>query len=73
MWALYAPAGTPKPIMDKLSGALRQVVDMPDVKEKLLGFGVKAEFVPGDQLKKLLAGGIPEWREIARKSNIVIE
>ena len=73
MWALYAPAGTPKPIMDKLSGALRQVVDMPEVKEKLLGYGVKAEFVPGDQLKKLLAGGIPEWREIARKSNIVIE
>ena len=73
MWALYAPAGTPKPIMDKLSGALRQVVDMPEVKEKLLGYGVKAEFVPGDQLKKLLVGGIPEWREIARKSNIVIE
>lgn len=73
MWALYAPAGTPKPVLDKLTGALKQVVDMPDVKERLLGFGVKADFVPGEAYRKLIADGIPQWRDIARKSYIAID
>lgn len=73
MWAVYAPAGVPRPILGKLSAALKQVVDMPDVREKLLTLGVKSEFVDGEQLRELLASGIPEWREIARRSEIVIE
>ncbi|RYF33307.1 MAG: tripartite tricarboxylate transporter substrate binding protein, partial [Comamonadaceae bacterium] len=39
-WALYAPAATPKPIVDKLSAALKQVVEMPDVKARLLELGI---------------------------------
>ena len=73
MWALYAPAGTPKPVMEKLSAAMKQVVEMPDVKEKLLGFGVKADFVGTEAFRKLLADGVPQWREIARQSQIVID
>lgn len=73
MWAFYAPAGTPKPIVDKLGAALKQVVEMPDVKAKLLELGVNAEFTPGDKYRDLLAAGIPQWREIAAKSNIKVE
>lgn len=73
MWAVYAPAGTPRPIVDKLSAALRQVVEQPEVKDKLLNFGVKAEFVTGETYRDLLANGVREWREIARKSNITID
>lgn len=73
MWALYAPAGTPRPVMDKLSAAMKQVVETPEVKDKLLTLGVKAGYVPGPAFKKLLAEGVPQWREIAQKSGIVID
>jgi len=73
MWAVYAPAGTPPAALDKLRSALKQVVDMPDVREKLLNFGVKADFVGGDDFRQRLASGVPEWKEIARKSDIVIK
>lgn len=73
MWAFYAPAGTPKPVIDKLGAALKQVVEMPDVKAKLLELGVNAEFLPGDKYRDLLAAGIPQWKEIATKSNIKVE
>jgi tripartite-type tricarboxylate transporter receptor subunit TctC len=73
MWAIYAPAGTPKPIVAKLSDALRQSLEMPDVKERMLGYGVKVEFAGTEPFRKLLADGIGQWREIAQKSNIVID
>ena len=73
MWAVYAPAGTPRPILDKLSAALRQSLEMADVKERMLGYGVKVDFVGTEPFRKLPADGIPQWREIAQKSDIVIE
>ena len=73
MWAVYAPAGTPRPIVDKLSDALRQSLEMPDVRERLLSFGVKVEFLGTEPFRKVLADGIQQWREIARKSDIVID
>lgn len=73
MWALYAPAGTPKPVLDKLSDALRQSLEMPDVKDRMLSYGVKVEYVGTEGFRRLLADGIQQWREIARKSDIVID
>jgi tripartite-type tricarboxylate transporter receptor subunit TctC len=34
-WGVYFPAGTPKPILDKVSKDIAQVLAMPDVMEKL--------------------------------------
>lgn len=70
MFAYYAPAGTPQPILDKLGMTLKQVVEMPDVAAKLLELGVTPDFVPGGKYRTLLTEGIPQWREIAVKSNI---
>ena len=38
-FGLYAPKGTPKPIVDKLSAALQQAVQDPEVKAKLNSIG----------------------------------
>jgi tripartite-type tricarboxylate transporter receptor subunit TctC len=38
-FGLYAPKGTPKPIVDKLSAALAKAVVDPTVKERLAGIG----------------------------------
>jgi tripartite-type tricarboxylate transporter receptor subunit TctC len=73
MWAFYAPAGTPRPIVDKLTAAFKQVTEMADVKDKLLELGVNADFMPGDKFRELLAAGIPQWRAIATKSNIKVD
>jgi len=73
MWAVYAPAATPKPVVDKLSAALKQVVEMPDVKAKLLDFGVTTDFMAGEAYRQHLAAGLQQWREIATKANIKLE
>lgn len=73
MWAFYAPAGTPKAIVDKLTRAMQQVTDMPEVKAKLLEYGVNVDFLTGEHYRERLVTGIPQWREIATKSNIHVE
>lgn len=69
-WAMYAPAGTPKPIVNKLSAALKQVVEMPDVKARLLDLGITAAFVGGDELRTMTAADIEAWKQIAKAANI---
>ena len=69
-WALYAPAATPKPIVDKLSAALKQVVEMPDVKARLLDLGITSAFVGGDELRTMTAADIESWKQIAKAASI---
>ncbi len=69
-WAMYAPAATPKAITDKLSAALQQVVEMPDVKSRLLELGITASFVGSDALREATAADIEAWKNIARAANI---
>lgn len=69
-WAVYAPAGTPKPIVDKLASALKQVVEMPDVKARLLELGITAGFVGGDDLQVNTAQDIEGWKQVAKDAKI---
>ncbi|WP_418125654.1 Bug family tripartite tricarboxylate transporter substrate binding protein [Variovorax sp. 160MFSha2.1] len=36
---VYAPAKTPQPVLDEWSAALREITKMPDIQERLAGFG----------------------------------
>ena len=72
-WALYAPAATPKPIVEKLSAALKQVVEMPDVKARLLELGITAAYVGSDELRDMTAADIEAWKQIAKAANITNE
>ena len=41
-FGLYAPKGTPKPVLEKLTAALRQAVSDPDVRNRLESMGIAA-------------------------------
>jgi tripartite-type tricarboxylate transporter receptor subunit TctC len=72
-WAMYAPAATPKPIVDKLSAALKAAVEMPDVKARLLELGITAAFVGGDELREMTTADIESWKKIANAAKITNE
>jgi len=72
-WGLYAPAHTPKPVVDRLAGVLKEVLAMPDVKARLLDFGIAAQFVPGEELAATTARDIVAWQQVVKTANIVID
>jgi tripartite-type tricarboxylate transporter receptor subunit TctC len=72
-WSLYAPAATPKPIVDKLAAALKATVEMPDVKARLLEMGISAAYVAGDELREATARDIEAWKAVAKQAGITNE
>lgn len=45
-YGLFAPAGTPAPVLDKLNQALAKVVAMPEVRERLTNMGLSVAYQP---------------------------
>ncbi|MBB1631519.1 hypothetical protein A9975_11650 [Cupriavidus sp. UME77] len=64
------PAGTPKPIVQKLSDALNQVLATPEIKARLLEMGIAATPMSGEELGKLNARDIPAWKEVAKTAGV---
>ncbi len=69
-WGLYAPAGTPRAIVDKLAAALRSTLEMPDVKARMLELGTQAAFIGGDEYSAMTAKDIEYWKQIAQDAKI---
>lgn len=72
-WALYAPAATPKPIVAKLSDALKAALDLPEVKARLLELGVQPDYRPGNEVQAATAREIESWRRVAQEASIRME
>jgi tripartite-type tricarboxylate transporter receptor subunit TctC len=69
-FAAYAPAKTPKPIIDKLNAAFREALKDKDVSEKLLTAGIEPEASTPDELRKFQAAETEKWKKIAADAKI---
>lgn len=72
-YAMFVPAKTPKPIIDKLNAALNTVLKEPEIKEKLLAQGSEAVGGPPEALAKAVATELPKWAKLAKDANIKAE
>jgi tripartite-type tricarboxylate transporter receptor subunit TctC len=67
--AVYAPKGTPKPIIQKLNAEIKKILAMPDVKDKLSGhLGMEIVGSTPEELAAHMAREIPRWAELVKKS-----
>ena len=67
---LMAPRGTPQPIMDQLTGALKKALDDKSVQEKLQQVGTTAAFAPGAAMHKRIASDLSKWGKVITDNNI---
>lgn len=68
--ALAAPAGTPRPIIDRLNKEINAAVSSPDVKSRLLALGIAAQGGTPESTKTLLANDIAKWGAVITKAKI---
>jgi len=64
------PKGTPKEIIDTMNKAIREVVELPEVKEQYAKVGVVATSSTPDELKQRLIADIKKWDEVIVKAGI---
>jgi tripartite-type tricarboxylate transporter receptor subunit TctC len=62
--AFYAPAKTPRAVIDKLAKALAEITNDPDTVAKLGAIGVDVYYAGPDELAKLLPQEIDKYRKI---------
>jgi len=67
---LLAPAGTPKPILEKLNKELAAALNDPQVKQGFEAAGAEVMTIPLDGAKKFLHDEIIKYRDIITKAGI---
>jgi tripartite-type tricarboxylate transporter receptor subunit TctC len=72
-WVMYAPAGIPAPVAQKLSSALKESLAEPEIIERLLALGITAEFIAGDQQRDINVRDIEAWKKVASDAKIEIK
>jgi tripartite-type tricarboxylate transporter receptor subunit TctC len=69
----FAPANTPKPIIDKLNAALNKALNSPDLKEKLIKDGFDpTPSTPADAQARL-AKELGSWNKLIKERGITAE
>ena len=72
-YAMFVPAKTPKPVIERLNKALNQVVADHDIRDKLLGQGSEAAGGTPDSLGKVVHTELAKWAKLAKDANIKME
>ncbi|HEX2829775.1 MAG TPA: tripartite tricarboxylate transporter substrate binding protein [Burkholderiales bacterium] len=70
---VLAPAGTPRPIVDRLNAVIVRVLPLPDVAEKLAGDGSEFGRNTPEQFAAFVRSEYAKWGKIIRQAKIRIE
>jgi len=74
LWSgLFAPAGTPAAITQKLEDALRSAIQSPEVADKLKALGVNPGGIPSDELRRLIEADIKLTAEVVKAADLTFE
>ena len=72
-YALFAPIGTPKAIVQKIAAEGAKVLAAPDLQERLAGQGAEVFASTPEQLAKLLKDDLERWSKIVKASGATID
>ncbi|MGB7079440.1 MAG: tripartite tricarboxylate transporter substrate binding protein [Xanthobacteraceae bacterium] len=68
--ALYAPAGTPQAVIDKLNSALHDVLADPELKKRALALGIDAEASTPAEIDSRMKSDIAKWTKVIEADHI---
>jgi tripartite-type tricarboxylate transporter receptor subunit TctC len=70
---LFAPAGTPLPIVDKLAAEVKHAFEESDVVEALKKVGGEPDPMTPDAFAAFIAAERPKWRDVVKASGVHID
>jgi tripartite-type tricarboxylate transporter receptor subunit TctC len=72
-FAMFAPAGTPQPIVDRLSSEAEKILARSDVRERFAVLGIQVDPMKPAELGKFQKSELEKWAQLAKAANIIPE
>jgi tripartite-type tricarboxylate transporter receptor subunit TctC len=72
-YAIFAPAATPKEIVERLGSEIRRALDDEAVQQKLRAAGVQPRFGAPGEITRMLEARIPQWAEVIKSAHIQLD
>jgi tripartite-type tricarboxylate transporter receptor subunit TctC len=72
-YALFAPAGTPQPILGRLQAEVKRALETESVNSRLRIAGVEPGIGPPEEVRRLLTTRIAQWSDVIKMSGIRID
>ena len=70
-FGLFAPAGTPKPIIEKLNREFVQAIHRPEVKARMIELGAEPAGGTPEEFRQLVIAERDKWAKIIKDAGIV--
>jgi tripartite-type tricarboxylate transporter receptor subunit TctC len=71
--AVFVPAGTPAPVIDKLHTEIRKILAQPEMQAKLKGFGMEPADLTTTQIAAFQKAEVDKWAQVIKAANIKVE
>jgi tripartite-type tricarboxylate transporter receptor subunit TctC len=72
-FGLAAPAGTPKPVIDRLNAELNKVLAAPELRQRFQDLAASPEPGTPEQMRSFAAAETQRWREVVKTSGAKAE
>ena len=72
-FGLYAPKGTPNDIVALLARETRKIMAMPDLVERITGFGLTARPIAQAEFNAFLVSDTAKWANVVKDANVQSE
>jgi tripartite-type tricarboxylate transporter receptor subunit TctC len=72
-FGIVAPAGVPRPVVDRLNGLIRQIIADPEVKKKFADLGYFTTGSTPEAYLEKLKFETERWTKVVKDNNIKIE
>jgi tripartite-type tricarboxylate transporter receptor subunit TctC len=69
-YTFIAPAGTPRPVIEKLNREISAIVEAPQMKEKLRDQGLEADAMKPEEIAALFKSESAKWAKVIRDAKI---
>jgi len=71
LWtSLFAPAATPRPVVERIQQQIVRTLQRPDVRERMLGLGITPVGNTPEELAMILKADLEKWTRVAKSAGV---
>jgi tripartite-type tricarboxylate transporter receptor subunit TctC len=72
-YGLLGPAGVPRAIVQKLNAEVKRMVEMPDVRERLLKDGAEPAGSSPEEFAAMIRDDVQRWTRVVKSTGVKVD